>query len=434
MRYDTTNVVDSSIYMKAKLDNNMVGTNYYIENLQDKRNADWDYRYNVVEIEEELVKQVRYTNEEPLFTPVEAVITNVKNPKGKDLSGDYAQLAFKNLKHPCKIGSQYRFDLDFPDMKKMTEEEKHYSTSVWLATNKAPIKAGNSVIVERCNASFAMVGAPNGDLHDIEEVRYVSCVLLNQMKYLQEYANNVAIVPQAEWYGMMQCNYFTNQVKINDRFLFGPMSGTPQAFVVKAVIKSTLDHTFVKDYEDEIESTGLITLAFDKTALDPEDNFETRIPALCPVYKTKDYSMDPQIHASGEELSDPDDPNSPKTLIEVEDETGQKVYAVNFEDFADTKHLVLQGETESYALGLFMNNEQYETEFTITTKLDPPLASAEEESKYYTFEQDRNSFKITNKKPYKRGELIVTATTSIEVDGETKDISRDYGIKLGGFY
>ena len=51
---NTTNVVDSSIYLKARLPNNMVGDNYYIENLQDKRNKDWAFRYNKVDIEEEL--------------------------------------------------------------------------------------------------------------------------------------------------------------------------------------------------------------------------------------------------------------------------------------------------------------------------------------------------------------------------------------------
>ena len=50
---DTTGLVDSSILLKSKLKHNMVGDNYYIQNLQDKRNQDWEYRYNVVDIEEE---------------------------------------------------------------------------------------------------------------------------------------------------------------------------------------------------------------------------------------------------------------------------------------------------------------------------------------------------------------------------------------------
>lgn len=51
---DTSNTIDSSIFLKAKLKDNMVGDNYYIENVQARRNRDWDYRFNRVDIEEEL--------------------------------------------------------------------------------------------------------------------------------------------------------------------------------------------------------------------------------------------------------------------------------------------------------------------------------------------------------------------------------------------
>ena len=32
--FNTTDIVDSSIFLKAKLDKNKVGSNYYIENLE----------------------------------------------------------------------------------------------------------------------------------------------------------------------------------------------------------------------------------------------------------------------------------------------------------------------------------------------------------------------------------------------------------------
>ena len=136
---------------------------YYIENLQDKRNQDWDYRYNVVGIEEELEKQISYTNNKPNYSPIDAVITNVKSDKGKDLGGDWAHLAFRNLKHPCDVGYRYRFSLDFPNMENMSEEDKHYNTSIWICVNKTPIRAGNSCTVRRCNTSLAFVGSPTNN-------------------------------------------------------------------------------------------------------------------------------------------------------------------------------------------------------------------------------------------------------------------------------
>ena len=82
---DTTSVIDNSIFLKAKLDKNMVGSNYYIENLQYKRDKDWEFRYNVVGIEEENEKQCDYTNELPNYTPIDVAIRAVKSDKGKDL-------------------------------------------------------------------------------------------------------------------------------------------------------------------------------------------------------------------------------------------------------------------------------------------------------------------------------------------------------------
>ena len=72
--YNTTDILDSSAFLKAKLDKNMVGTNYYIENLQYRRDQDWEYRFNRVDIEEELNKQMCYTPEMPVYTPIEVVI------------------------------------------------------------------------------------------------------------------------------------------------------------------------------------------------------------------------------------------------------------------------------------------------------------------------------------------------------------------------
>ena len=97
--YDTTKTIDNSIFLKAKLPKNMVGDNYYIENMQHKRNLDWEYRYNRVGIEEELHKQIFYTDKDPSYTPIDVVITDVKNDRGEDLGTDWAHIAFKDLRH-----------------------------------------------------------------------------------------------------------------------------------------------------------------------------------------------------------------------------------------------------------------------------------------------------------------------------------------------
>jgi hypothetical protein len=68
---------------------------------------------------------------------------------------------------------------------------------------------------------------------------------------MQTYYNLNVPVPQAEWYATMQLNYFTNHIGLNDRFVVGVIDSETRennsVYKVKAVIKSTLDKTFIRD-------------------------------------------------------------------------------------------------------------------------------------------------------------------------------------------
>ena len=86
---DTTNVTNSSILLKSRLDKNMSKNNHYLSDLQAKRDQDWEFRYNVVGIEEEREKQTGYTDLMPIYTPTEVVIRSVKGENGKDLRTDW---------------------------------------------------------------------------------------------------------------------------------------------------------------------------------------------------------------------------------------------------------------------------------------------------------------------------------------------------------
>ena len=74
------------------------------------------------------------------------------------------------------MGRRYRFSLDFPDMSQMTEDEKHYDTSVWLAINESPVHAGHNCLVRRCNGNIALVGSPDRTYQNITEARYEPCI------------------------------------------------------------------------------------------------------------------------------------------------------------------------------------------------------------------------------------------------------------------
>ena len=372
---DTSNVIDSSIFLKAKLDKNMVGSNYYIENLQDKRDADWEFRYNLVGIEAELNKQIKYTQEIPSYTPIDVVIRNVKSIKGEDMGTDWANISFRDLKHPCGEGYRYRFSLDFPDMSRMDEEEKHFIASIWLGVNKTPIKAGNTLMVRRCDTSLAFVGSPTMSYDNITEIHYEPIVLENEMKYMQVYYNEVMPVPQAEWYAIMQLNYFTNQIKINDRFLFGIMDvnrrDNNSAYKVKAVIKSNQEHTFMRDHEDEMLSTNLLILALDKDSISDKDDLEKRVAYNTSIYSVS-YGNDSQYYI---------DVNTPI----------KEIY---------------QGDSYTFTSYLCFNGNIINTPM----KFEYTLENIKEENykNYFSKEETDNTFKITNRKRCK-GKLLVKA-------------------------
>lgn len=400
--YDTSNIIDNSIFLKAKLDKNMVGSNYYIENLQDKRNQDWDYRYNVVGIEEELIKQKNYTSESPVFSAIDAIITHVKSDRGEDLGTDWAHLSFKDLRHPCNVGTRYRFSLDFPNMEEMSEEEKHYDTSVWICINRSPIRAGNACTVRRCNTSLTLLGSPTNNKDYITEVHQEPCVLENELKYMQTYYNLDVPVPQSEWYATMQLNYFTQFIGINDRFIVGVVDQNIRennsVYKVKAVIKSTLDKTFIRDSEDEIESTPIVIIALDKDMIAPDDDIINRIAEGATIYKTID-----EVPAY-------------EYYIEIEEPCEQRI---------------LLTQTEKYKVSLCYNNKKIDNvEFNFDVMLNGIIQK--NWSNYFKFEQvSNNSFTVQNLKACNRGPLIVTASC-IAPNGGT--IKEHFEIELGGFY
>lgn len=399
---DTTNVIDSSMFLKARLKKNMVGDNYYIENLQDKRNQDWELRYNVVGIEEEKSRQIQYTDCLPTYTPLDVVIRSVKGEKGEDLGADWASISFKDLKYPNLLGTRYRFSLDFPDMSLMTEEEKYFDTSVWIAINKSPIKSGCSSVVRRCNANIALVGSPTKDYHNIVESRYEPVILENELKYMNMYYNQTIVVPQAEWYITMQMNYFSNCIKVNNRVILG---GTDvkdvennSIYKVKAVIKCTANNTFARARYVGLEDVPLVVLAIDKDMAASEDDFVNRIAVNAPMYYVPDI----------------------KPVCEYYISTNNE------------NNKIILGETVEYSNSLFFNGNEIDVEFEYEYFLN--RIKQENWSNYFEFvKTSPNSFQIKNLKACTRGTLDIKIICANPTKPEEK-INEIIKLKLGGFY
>ena len=94
----------------------------------------------------------------------------------------------------------------------------------------------------------------------------------------------------------MQCNYFTNFIKTNDRIIVGTsdllVRENNYVYKVKAVAKTDSKKTFNKDAQDLLESTNLIILALDRDLVSPNDDFINRIAFNAPIYKVEDQNKD----------------------------------------------------------------------------------------------------------------------------------------------
>ena len=86
----------------------------------------------------------------------------------------------------------------------------------------------------------------------------------------------------------MQMNYFSNNIKINDRFILGGTDLDDRAnnsvYKVKAVVKSTSNLTFAPLGSAEIENIPLIIIALDKDLVDEADDFYTRLADNTTIY------------------------------------------------------------------------------------------------------------------------------------------------------
>lgn len=401
---DTTNLTNSSMILKSRLNKNLSIKNHYLNDLQAKRDQDWEFRYNVVGIEEEKEKQIGYSDSLPIYSPIDVVVRSVKDENGNDLGTDWVQMSFRDLKHKSEIGKRFRFSLDFPDMSLMSEEDKYYDTSVWININESPLKAGASCLARRCNSSIAILGSPTGKPENANEVRYEPVIADSELKYMQLYYNQTLVVPQSELYLTAQMNYFSNCIKINDRIILGSVDTNEiqnnSLYKVKAVIKCASTKTFVKEGDSGIKDIPMVVFALDKDTVADEDDLAKRIPKNAPVY-----------------------------LIPEKEQNESNEYQIVL-DPSDTK--IILGDSRECKTCLSLKGNRIDAEFEYQTVLNG--IKEENWKNYYIFTKiNENSFVIKNLKACNRGTLDVIVSCKDPNDSNIT-LSETFRFRLGGFY
>lgn len=398
MIYDTTNNLDSSIFLKANLKKNFVDDNYYIYSLQEKRSEQWLYRSNVIDIEEEKEKQDKYSYNLPFYSPIEAVIQTAKDDKGQEIGDDWKLLSFENLNYNSRVGKRYRFSLDFEEFPLMSEEEKYKNSSIWITVNKNSNSVGSNILVQRCNSFLTLAGSKSlkeGEIN-IVETHYEPCILQTNMNYINLFYNQVLNLPQSDCYAIMQLNYYTNFIKINDRYFIGNVDSEDlennHIYSVKAINKFQEDKTtFGAIQENNISSIPLIYIALDKSPISSSDNCKTRIAERTTIYKVEDE-------------------------LELYNEIYLKI-----ENEEKDKNLLLS-EEKIYTCNAYKNGKKLDV--VINFKVDLPVSNQNE---YYEFIRiGKNQFSVKNKKTCNKANLSIICSYDKE--------EIEYQIKLGGFY
>lgn len=250
--------------------------NYYLEQLQNKINAEWGYRPNRVDIEYEsnwaLHEKGIYTKSE--YEPIEVVLQSVKSETGETVSDEYKRIVFRNiLENRFRIGSKFRFaSFKGKDVKSIPERQKN----VWLSINTDSVKMTSSMVIERCNGTL---GSLYTDNQGISHRHYEPVIQKKNLTGTNFSYNETAISPQAQLEITAQYNDYTRDYFINQRFIVGYDS----VYRVKAINRFDGESTFwdvpsAKGEEGvQVEQVGLMKIYLELVEKSADDDFENRI-------------------------------------------------------------------------------------------------------------------------------------------------------------
>ncbi len=271
--YDTT-YTPTPYNLISQTPPNMPANNYYLYSLQEKINADWNYRSNRVDIEQEM----NFGEED--YSPIEVVIQSVRNDKGTKVSDDIRRLVFKDVKYEVSLGTRFRFsyqfDIDQPD------EEK----DVWISTNRDSASPTSQVVVTRCNGTL---GSIYQDSNGVSQYHYEPVICTTNLSTVSLYYNDVIVTPQAQVMLIVQHNQYTKNYNLNQRFILG----YDKVYKVKAINKFNSLTTY-NPYD-----IGTILLYAELDEISEKDDFENRIafnsndtpPVITPLPSVEDYSL-----------------------------------------------------------------------------------------------------------------------------------------------
>lgn len=248
---NTTNVVDSS-YLLSQTPPNYSKDNYWLNELQEKVNADWEFRPNRVDIEEEQ----GFGTEE--YKPIEVVIQSVRDDKGTKVSDDWRRIVFKDIFSHREIGTRYRFSYAF-DL-----QEPNINKSIWIAVNQDSSSPTAQQVIARCNGTIGSIWV---DENGNKIYHYEPVVQGTTLSSTPPSFSEVAVDLKSQLIITCQHNKYTKDYYINQRFVIG----YDRVYKISNIVKTDALRTYQPDF------VGVMTLYLDFDQSSAKDDFENRI-------------------------------------------------------------------------------------------------------------------------------------------------------------
>ena len=413
--FDSTNSF-SIFENKSRTPKNMSKNNYYLKNLQNKINDEWKYLPNIIDIEEEK----EFGSE--TYKQVEVKIQNVYDEKlKKTLSDDWKKINFRDIQYPIKVGQRYRFSLNY------NEDESLKEKSIWITLNNNRTNPTYGGIIRRCDSYFTIIS-------NHKNIHYEPICLDTDFKYSSIYYDLSISIAQGEIYATLQYNKFTKFLKVNDRFIVGPVDLEDKynntVFKIKAIRRYQNLSTF------DNNSIPLIFLALERDDVNVEDNFETRIAKSNGEYREEDMcqkNLNLIYDSERVVITVKPEPESENLVLRDKDNSiisyikDDLMINISTEDGSNIDERILLNEEKKYYCYVYNNGEKLD--YPVNVEVD--LLSTDKDIYYYDFiKDDNNSFIIINKKMYLKDELKIRCY--YEDNNKNIFIEKEFFVSLGG--
>lgn len=250
---------------------NLPKDNYYLHTLQDKVDADWEYRPNRVDVERE------QTIGEGDYTPLEVVIQTIRSDTGEKVSDNIRRIVFRDIKYQAPIGTKFKFSYNF-DLYEPDEDK-----DVWLVTNKNSTNPTESATITKCNGTIASTYV---DENGINKIHYEEVYSSTNLSSTVPNFNAAIVTAKSDLTLLVQHNKYTRNYYVNQRFVVG----YNQVYKVAAIQNMDSLHTYKAD------GAGLSILYVNLDQISEYDNFDTRL-----AYNGKSEEINPsQPEVKGE--------------------------------------------------------------------------------------------------------------------------------------